>query len=225
MKNNKKSVSLFMLCLTSLTVALGQSTINPDYQSKNHNGCELKQIEVADKYTIVSMEFTGNSDDAWCNLQPGVYIQDANGDNHYNMIKAEGVPLSPEKKHVKAGEKVSFKIYFPKIDKDIKMIDIIERSGTNSENSFNFFGVDLFKSRPASDELKLVSLAPDAPSAFAGREEFFLSAMMTQLKSSSFVEDMAVLAKRYYDALLKAGFNQDQALKIVTSGSIFPGAK
>jgi hypothetical protein len=66
----------------------------------------------------------------------------------FKFIKAENIPLMPEKYHFKSHETKIFKVYFEIVPASIKSINIIERAVPRNEpvNYLNFFGVNLEKS-------------------------------------------------------------------------------
>ena len=49
-----------------------------------------------------------------------------------------------------------------------------------------------------------------------------MDAQLDYFKQPGKMEEIAKLQKQYFDALIKEGFNTDQALKIITSDSILP---
>ena len=68
-------------------------------------------------------------------------IKDSYGDRQYSLLKAIGVPLSPEMKDCDFQNQMhSFILIFEAIDSDITMIDVIE---CDERTCFNFYGVEL----------------------------------------------------------------------------------
>jgi hypothetical protein len=150
----------------------------------------------------------------------------------------------------KAGNKLAFKIYFKKIPATAKSIDIIERPGyrTDGIKFFNYYNVSLTQSLPAGSTQKVkitdVVLLPPPEAeprdtAYAGRlskqeidmqnamgpmygnmAKAMLNARLEYYKQPGKIDEIAKLTYQYFKALMKEGFAQDQALKIITTGGI-----
>lgn len=124
--------------------------------------CELKKIEVTDKYTEISCEYTYRSEGSNVTINKEMYLLNDKGDKRYAFVKAENIPVHPEKYYSKAaGEKLAFKLYFQKVDAGTPWVDIIERAGR--PNYFNFYHVSLLKSRqPVQDVLAGTTIIIDS---------------------------------------------------------------
>lgn len=57
---------------------------------------------------------------------------------------------------------------------------------------------------------------------YASMAKSVLDAQLAYFKQPGKISEIAKLNKDYFDALVKAGFNYDQALKIITSSSLIP---
>jgi len=214
------------------------------------------KIDITKTNTVVTFKHTLQNKGAWVELNKSIYLQDANGEERYNYVRSEGVPLRPKKLYAdKPNQEVIFKVYFRKLKPGTKAINVIERArsiqeqmGTN--HYFNYFNVSLIKSGPVEEHVKVtdVVLAPpppqvmeevvtktdttnvnsfkmDSPSAMMNNfapmmGNMYTSMLDAQIKMYSNPETttkLAQIAKSYYDALIKAGFTTDAALKIVIS--------
>ncbi|HMG09333.1 MAG TPA: hypothetical protein VK609_12525 [Mucilaginibacter sp.] len=150
----------------------------------------------------------------------------------------------------KAGDKFAFKVYFKKIPPAAKSIDIIERAGRRNDGItfFNFYNVSLTQSYPPGTKVKVtdVVLLPPPPvnadtasrglfygagnemqnamssmgPMYASMAKSMLDAQLSYFKQPGKIAEMAKLNKNYFDALVKEGFTNDQALKIITSNSL-----
>lgn len=150
----------------------------------------------------------------------------------------------------KKGDKLVFKVYFKKIPANAKSIDIIERPGIRNDGItyFNFYNVSLTQSFPPGTKIKVtdVVLTPPPPiqrdtattglfygnsnemqnamssmgPMYASMAKSLLDAQLAYFKQPGKIAEIAKLHKDYYDALIKVGFNDDQALKIITTNSL-----
>jgi len=126
----------------------------PYYKSSDDPTTVISKIEQTPKYTLVTFEHTQRGE-GWISLSKSIYLQNADGDQMYKFIKADGIPLSPEKKTLKGDEgKFTFKVYFEKVPSSVKTINIIERAIPRNEpgNYFNYFGVSMDKTGKALRE-------------------------------------------------------------------------
>ena len=173
-----------------------------------------------------------------------MYLQDSHGEERFNYVRSEGIPLRPAKFTTdKDFEEVEFKVYFEKLKPGIKEINIIERARSfteqqsNNVNYFNFFNVNLFKSAPDEKRVETtVILTPPPPidvndadsSIFKNGMPDFGSMMGSvysnlldlQIKTYSnpeTLDKLAQITRNYYNALVKAGFTKESALKIILS--------
>lgn len=124
---------------------------NPSVNSTDDWNTTIKQIEVNDKYTIISFETTASSANSWVQLNKEIYLQTDERNTHFNYVKSEKIPLVPVKEFlINAGDKYDFKVYFEKIPATAKSINIIERAGPSTGAAYlNFYGVSLSNSGPA----------------------------------------------------------------------------
>lgn len=138
----------------SVKSAYGQVFENPYYKSSDDPTTTITRIEQVPKFTIITFEHVQTAE-GWISLSKSIYLQNAEGDQIYRFIRAEGIPLSPQKKTLKAGEpKFSFKVYFQRVPSSVKTINVVERaiSRDDRDSYFNFFGVSMDKTGKALRE-------------------------------------------------------------------------
>ncbi len=225
--------------------ALGQTIKYPHVESSEDLKTVITQIETNSKNTIVSFRYTGQGNGDWVQLNKSMYLQDASGEEKYNYVRSEGIPLRPEKLTTTVpNQQVNFKVYFEKLKPGTKNINVIERARSiadlnNGVNFLNYFNVSLTKSQPNENGAMSavdVILAPPPPSLDHAVEtapgmpdmanmgamvnNMFSGMLTAQLNTYSkpeIINQIAKITKDYYDALIKAGFQSDAALKIVIS--------
>lgn len=234
---------IFLGLLLPITM-YGQSIKRPMLSSSEDPSTVITEINTSGKYTVVSFKHTSYSAGAWVQLNKSMYLQDANGEDRYNYVRSEGIPLRPEKfVATKDNEEVNFKVYFEKLKPETKEINVIERARSVSElndgvSFLNFYRVSLQNAQPEGmqqdNKTVQVTVTPPPPigtyNVSEGVNEManfgpMMSSMYTnmlnaQLKAYTDPEittQLAKITKNYYDALIKAGFSADAALKIITS--------
>lgn len=262
---------LLFLCLLLPAAAFGQSIKSPQVASSEDATTVITQVETNSHYTVVSFRHICYTKGSWVQLNKSMYLQDANGEDRYNYVKSEGIPLRPKKfVATKDNEEVNFKVYFEKLKPGTKEINIIERARSLAEMGdgytyFNYFKVNLLKSRPIMADNKgvrsvTVTMSPpppiemltdtvysdsssntvrpihgrvmnnmppmmnNMPSMMNGMEpmltNMYSSMLNTQLKmysDTAVTDQLAKIMRNYYNALTKAGFSSDDAIKIITS--------
>lgn len=122
-----------------------QTIIRPIIDKQDQNSLKIDKIEITDFNTIIHCTHTAPKqfiNGGWVRIEPNIYIKETYGSKKYYLINAEGIPLSPNKFYNSyVGQKKTFKLIFPKIDKNITYINLIECE--NNNNCFNFYGIKL----------------------------------------------------------------------------------
>jgi hypothetical protein len=236
---------LFIICLKS---SLAQTVTNPNVENSDSPTSIITKIETDQRYTIISFRHYAGSDNAWAVLNKEIYIQTDVDNKHYKYLKSEGIAVVPETRNTlkKTNDKLEFKVYFEKIPGNAKNIDIIERAGKRNDgiNYFNFYNVDLTHSSSGDERIKItnVELLPPPPVTgieqpsdgatgmatamnamgpmYASMAKSLFDAQLAYYKQPGKIAEIAKLNKAYFDALVKEGFNYDQALKIITANSL-----
>jgi hypothetical protein len=248
----KKTLLLAVLFLTALLPSFAQNITNPRVDGSNDDNTTISKIETNKLYTIVTFDYTAGTENSWVQVDKEIFIRTVDG-KHYNFLKAENIGIAPDKKSfAHAGDKLSFKIYFKKIPATAKTIDIIERDGVPEpgHSYFNYTNVSLTqksleKTKTVSFMLKSPPIKIDTAIAmngfpdimgamnnmgpmFSNMAKSLMDAQIEYYKQPGKLTEIAKLNKQYFDALVKEGFTEDQALKILISDSLLPkssGAK
>jgi hypothetical protein len=236
----KKILLLPVLLLMLVITTYAQTIKNPTVENSDSPSCRVVKIESTPQFTIVSFEQTAQTDNSWARMAKEVFIQTNVSDRHYHYIKSENIAIAPEKTMIdKAGDKLLFKVYFERIPRTASAIDVIEKAGAGSY--FNFYTVSLTKSQgvvitdvvltPPPINNANVNMGNNMSSVFnsmgpmlTNMATAMMDAQLTYYKQPGKIDEIAQLNKQYFDALVKAGFNADQALKIITSESLLPKA-
>ncbi|MES2425966.1 MAG: hypothetical protein V4560_03295 [Bacteroidota bacterium] len=236
----KKILLLPVLLLILAITTYAQNIKNPSIENSDSPSCRIVKIESTPQFTIVSFEQTAQTDNSWARMAKEVFVQTNVSDKHYHYVKSENIAIAPEKTMIdKAGDKLLFKVYFERIPRTASTIDVIEKAGASSY--FNFYNVSLTKSQgvvitdvvlsPPPINNANVNMGNNMSSVFnsmgpmlTNMATAMMDAQLTYYKQPGKIDEIAQLNKQYFDALIKAGFNADQALKIITSESLLPKA-
>jgi hypothetical protein len=237
---------LLFLLLFLPGLSFCQTVENPSVASSGDPTTNIVKIEVSNKYTEITFKHISPRKGDWIQLNKSMYLQSFKGEDRYNFIKSENIPLRPLKKFAIAdNEELVFKVYFEKLKPGTKAINVIERALSpdellNGASFFNYFNVSLEK--PVADKApQVVSIKKDVvidtvfndahSPAFSFKNDIassmgpmisgmynaMLSVQMKFYSDQANIDKMAQITKSYFDALIKTGFTADQALKIITS--------
>ena len=234
----KKILLIPILLLMLIIKTSAQSIENPSVENSDSPSSRIVKIETTPNFTIVSFEETAANNSSWVRLSKDIFVQTNVSDKHYHYIKSENIAIAPEKTTIRnAGEKLLFRVYFERIPTTARTIDVIEKAG--AKLFFNFYNVSLTKSQNVI--IDFATTPP--PSSFASNMNFnndmagvmgsvgpmltnmataMMDAQLKYYKQTGKITEIAKLNKQYFDALVKEGFTQDQALKIITTESLLP---
>ncbi len=141
MRNSLMTMALLII----IQLANAQTITNPSINSRDENSLNIDKIELKENSTILYCTHTSPStykNGGWVRIEPNIILKEAYGSRRYRLIKAEGIPLSPEKfTYSYIGQTLSFRLIFPKVANDINLIDLIECQ--DSRNCFNFYGIKI----------------------------------------------------------------------------------
>lgn len=255
-----KIKSLFFLMVLAPVIAYSQTVTTPAVGYSEDQTTTITKVEVTKTNTIVTFKHILNGKGAWVQLNKSMYLQNAKGEERYDYVKSEGIPIRPARfTSDKNYEELTFKVYFQKLKPGTKEVNVIERARSLEEQVsgtkyFNYYNVSLSKSAPGqSERVKMTDVVLMAPPPLNANEHvvsdtayatstayspghtngmdmansfgpmmgnMYTSMLDAQLKMYSKPETTAKLAqvtKSYYDALIKVGFSEEAALKIITS--------
>lgn len=74
-------------------------------------------------------------------FNPKAVLASADGKKTYNLIKTEGIPMTPDTRDIKNDEKVPFVLYFERLDPGIESFDLFECKSDNTNSCFNVAGM------------------------------------------------------------------------------------
>lgn len=149
-----KSLKNFVYMISCSNVA---SSNNSNYTNENSNidvinpsvstipndnkGLKIKRVQITHAQTIVELEYDNSvNGSAWITISPNTYIVSYNTGKKYSMIKAEGIPIEPQKHYFNSAyEKVQFRLIFPALPPNTTKFNLIE----SASSSWKFIGIEL----------------------------------------------------------------------------------
>lgn len=239
----KKNLVLFAYLILISFGAFAQTVTFPNMKESDSHTTVIAKVETGKQYTVITFDQYALQDSFWMVLNKEIYLQTDAGNKHYNFVKAEGIAVVPEKKTIiaKAGGNAIFKVYFEKIPANSTSIDIIEHAGRRGDGItfFNFYGVDLTHSNAGEQQIKITEVVLAPPPINENGDMGDMASMMNSMgpmynsltkavmdaqlnfyKQQGKLAELASLHRQYYTALVKEGFTEDQALKIITSAPL-----
>lgn len=146
--------------------SFGQTTALPKVQKSSSPDVKIQKIELTAEATVIDMVFqaketnsgfpdmppmfqdprfrSGGGITSSISIQPSAYLQIRTGQK-FTFKKAEGIPVAPERKSVKPGDRVAFRLFFDRLPPGYERIDLVE-SATKQEDGYsywNFYGVQI----------------------------------------------------------------------------------
>ncbi|WP_102406973.1 S1C family serine protease [Parabacteroides bouchesdurhonensis] len=134
--NNRASYNAYNTNNNDITVN------NPIYAAVRNNGAlKITQVQVSDNYTKIKFEYTNlYASDGWCSIDPSAYIISNDTGKKYSMIRAEGIPTSPQAHYFsRQYEKLYFTLIFPALPKNTAQFSFIE----TEDSEWRFYNIKL----------------------------------------------------------------------------------
>lgn len=117
--------------------------INPSVSiiPNDNKGLKIKRVQITQAQTIVELEYDNSvNGSGWITISPNTYIVSFNTGKEYSMIRAEGIPIEPQKHYFNSAyEKVQFKLIFPALPQNTTKFNLIE----SESSSWKFYGIEL----------------------------------------------------------------------------------
>ena len=140
----KKKIILFLIIASAIST-WAQTIVSPTYSKRDDISLRIDEIERNANYTIIKGVYEDDSFDGQVWISETTFLKDCKSGHKYTIIRSEGLPLGPEKLNYEKGEIVHYKFYFPSIENEIEMVDMIELDTKDDSltSSFNFYGIAL----------------------------------------------------------------------------------
>lgn len=133
-----RTVIISIFFIFSFIKVFSQSVIAPNFALKSHETLEILKIESTVKTTVFFMSVENRIEGGSFCADRNVFMVRPDG-SRIRLLSAEGIPVCPDAHKFRIpGEKLSFTLAFPALEKGVESIDLIEDC---SDNCFSFYGV------------------------------------------------------------------------------------
>lgn len=131
----------------------GQPRLYPDPQGglghSEDPDIRVTDVRLTSSYTVLYLTFAkdpnGRNNDFYgtsaISFNPKAVLVTPDGKRTYKLIKSTGIPLTPETREIRGGERVSFVLYFERIDPEVTMFNLFECPSDNQNSCFNVAGI------------------------------------------------------------------------------------
>lgn len=129
---------LLILCTFAFCL-LGSAQVieNPVFDRTDQYTFRVKKVEIKKDSTYVHCIYNAEAG-TWANISEDTFLEDISSGNRLPLLKAYGLPFSPEKRHFTDADTIQVILYFPHIK--TSKFNIIENE---DEKSFNIYGIDI----------------------------------------------------------------------------------
>lgn len=137
----KKIPLLLTLTLFILGGTLvGQTIKVPNFAFSTHPFL-VNEVSFLKKGFVIELTIENQSPTGYFCASRHIYLRNLKNNKKIYMTHSEGIPVCPNVYHFKwKGEKLTFKLFFPKIDTSIHYVDVIENC---NDHCFSIFGLIL----------------------------------------------------------------------------------
>lgn len=136
-----KWLSSLFTCLFSVccwTNVNAQVVVNPVFDRTDSYHFRVDKVYLASDTTYIYCSCKDKGNSSWINISKDTYLEDVSSGIRYPLLKASGLPYSPEKMYYTDSINAQVTLYFPHID--TKRFDIIENEDSKA---FNIYGINL----------------------------------------------------------------------------------
>lgn len=145
-------------------LAVAQNRLYPDPQGglghSQDPDIRVTDIRLTASYTVLYLTFGKDPNERNNNyygtssisFNPKAVLASVDGKRTYALLKTEGIPTTPESREIKNDEKVSFILYFERLDKGVELFDLFECKSDNMNSCFNVAGMAIRNPVEATSE-------------------------------------------------------------------------
>lgn len=113
----------------------------------NDPSIRVTDIRLTDQYTILYMSFKIDRTRDWSvtsseiSIQPKARLMAVNRMRSFELLKAEGITMSPETMKAEPSQEIKFTLYFERLDKGIEDFNMFECADTAEQTCWNVRGL------------------------------------------------------------------------------------
>ncbi len=139
MKKKVQSLLVFLLIVSASTL-FGQTIKVPNFAVATHPFL-VNEVSYQENGLMIELTIENQTSSGYFCASKDIYLQNIQTKKKIYLLRSEGIPVCPDVYRFKwKGEKLTFKLFFPKLDKKIRYVDVIENC---NDNCFSIFGLIL----------------------------------------------------------------------------------
>lgn len=138
----KKSIllSLILVLLVSAVPLFGQTIKIPNFAVSTHPFL-VNEVSFQKDGFMIELTIENQSPTGYFCASKHIYLKNIQNKKKLFMTHSEGIPVCPDVYRFRwQGEKLTFKLFFPKLDTNVRYVDVIENC---DNNCFSIFGLIL----------------------------------------------------------------------------------
>jgi hypothetical protein len=136
----KRYFSMISFLIFGLVCINSQTLLLPNFALKSHPTLDITKVELSPEKSVFYLTIENRIEGGNFCADRNIFLIDSNK-KKLKLSKSSGIPVCPDNYSFRSiGEKLSFVLTFPPLEKDVKCIDIKEEC---SDNCFSFYGVIL----------------------------------------------------------------------------------
>ena len=176
---------LLILCTFAFCL-LGSAQVieNPVFDRTDQYTFRVKKVEIKKDSTYVHCIYNAEAG-TWANISEDTFLEDISSGNRLPLLKAYGLPFSPEKRHFTDADTIQVILCFPHIE--TSKFNIIENE---DEKSFNIYGIDINRTYTTSYTSEDISIFFDLAQKEEDMENWqsAVKYSLKQLEATDYVE-------------------------------------
>jgi len=171
----KAKIIITTFLFTIIFNSFAQTIEKPNSAIASHP-LTINKIEISDNQVIIELELENKSATGYFCADKSINLYDITRKIKYELVSSKGIPVCPSTyKFRKIGEVLKFQLYFPKLLKGTKYINIVENCNSNC---FSILGVIIDTEMNTE-----INLGFDY--YYKGKLDFALSAFLNVIKNNS----------------------------------------
>ncbi len=225
-------VLFFPAFLIFFAVAAKAQTIKvPNFAVSTHPFL-VNQVTFSEKAFIIELTIENQSPNGYFCASKHIYLQNLQSRKKRYLTHSEGIPVCPDVYHFKwQGEKLTFKLYFPRLDTNVRYVDVIEQC---HDHCFSIFGLILDRAMNraindgynAFDHGDLEKAYADFKAAIERNPAYPYGFLYANIIKVLMAQNKTAEARKWYDKLLQSTLlDRDSILKQIAKEKYFEQLK
>lgn len=176
---------------------------------------EMRQLDPFSRGMILQQMMQGLEKDgsSTISIQPSSFLRAPNGEK-YKFLKAENIPVAPDRMSIKPSQKHFFRVYFEPLKPGIQSVDLIENENARDEGGttyWNFYGISVNNPAPGEKEEMPISRLTAGNTKLFGKVLDFdsnepIRAKVVCKKEDNAIDSIRTSGTGYYEFLLPRAY-------------------